>query len=218
MNQPFSGLSDTFTVDDPDDSFLTQNLTGALLTCDPSSSIVPAEITAAQNTLTARRLPMPIDNPTSAMIGNISPGAAALITSASLYDAVADIASSFAHDLFIMPGIDNGHLNLLSLDEINRNMDHYTQSAGQAFLNGYSSADTTDLDVILKTMDQTAQITFPVAALVSSKPLLIAFTVAVGMSSFLLVAILWTIRNTALSLFNLKNLIEVQCSACRNTY
>jgi hypothetical protein len=97
-------------------------------------------------------------------------------------------------------------------------MDHYTQSAGNAFLNGFSTADNTDLDVILMAVNQTAQITFPVAALVSSKPLLIAFTVAVGMSSFLLVAILWTIRDTALSLFNLKNLIGVQCSACRNKY
>jgi hypothetical protein len=109
--QTLSGLSDAFTVEffqEPSSRILSK-LTGALLTCDPRSSIAPADITVAQNTLTARRLPTSIDNPTSAMIGNISPGAVALITSTSLYDAVADIVSTFAYDLFIKPGFDDGH-------------------------------------------------------------------------------------------------------------
>jgi hypothetical protein len=218
-----SGFSDAFTAGflTPTNNTPTAYRTGALLTCDPRSSIVPAEITVAQNTLTARRLPMPIDDPTSTMVGNISPGAAALITSTSLSDAVADEVnpydSFFAYDLFIKPGFDDSKLNLLSLDEINKNMDHYTQSAGKAFLNGFVDS-TSDTAVMLMTINQTAQITLPLATLVSSKPLLVAFTVVAGMSCFFLAAILWTIRDTVLTLFNLKNLIGVQCCACRNKY
>jgi hypothetical protein len=112
-------------------------------------------------------------------------------------------------------GIDNDIVPILvleweplSLDEINRNMDLYIQSAGKAFLSGIAPT-LNQTSTVLMTTNQTAQLNYPVTVLVSSKPFLIAFTAVFGMILILLAALFWTIRCTDLELFNLENLTAI---------
>jgi hypothetical protein len=234
-NLTLSGLPDTTSVTfvnvTLDSGLRLTSMDSAILICDPRSSIVPAEVTLAQNTLTAKQLPGPVNS--STLLGNIGPETRATITSGALLSGAlgtTDVPSSSLsptsksmflkiHEAFPnvydIIGIDNDLVPIpvlewepLSLDEINRNMDLYIQSAGKAFLSGIAPTRNQTSTVLMRT-SQTARLNYPVTVLISSKPFLIAFTAEIGMILILLAALFWTIRDTDLELFNLANITAI---------
>ncbi|KAJ3573180.1 hypothetical protein NP233_g2609 [Leucocoprinus birnbaumii] len=131
----------------------------AILDCDPQDSVVPGEVTVTNNSLVARQLPAAANE--SAMIGNfLSRWKNDTLPSWGFSLAFQDEETAFKtgsptqvlQDLFLRtrrePSMVEGYgfmtgaeLEPLSLDEINRNMDRYAQSASKAFLDGSRVAE-----------------------------------------------------------------------------
>ncbi|KAJ3574322.1 hypothetical protein NP233_g1840 [Leucocoprinus birnbaumii] len=198
------------------------SLIWAALTCDSHTSWTTAEITLRQNSLFARVLPgsLPIRNVSPGVFGKIANYPLAFLKDEwssgpiQLNNVHKDVflrlknATKDTRSFLDLSSSFKMQLEVLPLDDINRNINQYTLSGAKAFLDGTAPAPG-DLSALSLTMNQTVQVSFPVAAVVSSKPFLIALTIIIGVLSLLIATMLWIIRRTELCLFNLEHLIEV---------
>ncbi|KAJ3569581.1 hypothetical protein NP233_g4955 [Leucocoprinus birnbaumii] len=128
----------------------------AVLECDPNATIVPREITLSQNSLMAKQSPLRVEE--TALVGNIvlsgdllpsTPFTLAFKDEASSEASISGDPTKLVRDLFFHTRrvlfLDSEdtffgavEFEPLSLDEINRKMNQYAQSASKAFLDGSS--------------------------------------------------------------------------------
>ncbi|KAJ3559732.1 hypothetical protein NP233_g11189 [Leucocoprinus birnbaumii] len=196
----------------------------AILECDPHALVVSGKVTLSQNSLVVKQSTLGMNE--SALTGNVI--RTGLLPSFPFTVAFDEERSSMTSgdptklvkDLFLqarrvwLPGLEHElglvhtvvELEPLPLDEINRKLNQYAQSASKAFLDS-SSMVTNGTALGQLVMNQTAEVFFPVAALVASEPFLISFTVIVIAIIAVFTLLFWTIREKELQIFDLRSLV-----------
>ncbi|KAJ3573182.1 hypothetical protein NP233_g2607 [Leucocoprinus birnbaumii] len=231
-NITFSSINETFLANVQQSSLGILGMGLAVLDCDTHANVVPGEVSLSQNTLVARQIPGTTGANQSTLLGNLFSTKESPLPSAAFALAFHNEASSLdgglptrvVRDLFLrtrrvfsresppisFQGASRSGVEMepLSLDEINKNMGRYAQSASKVFLDGSIIVANGDVQEKLY-MTQTGELLFPVAALVASKSFLIAFTVVIVVITVVFAFLLWTVREAELRPFDLSCLIHV---------
>jgi len=103
-------------------------------------------------------------------------------------------------------------LHPLPLDAIGQNLDLLVPGLAKLYLLGFHGEQLQPnvTELATREINQTATLRFPVPALLSSKPFVVALTIVDGVLAVVLLALLWSVsRGQALCLFDLENLCEV---------
>ncbi|KAJ3569584.1 hypothetical protein NP233_g4956 [Leucocoprinus birnbaumii] len=192
----------------------------AILDCDPHATVETAAVTLSQNSLVIKQSRLGING--SALIGNIArrnplpsyPLTLALDSEG--FSSTSGEPTKLVKDLFLrsrgaqwLP-LDDAIVELepLPLDEVSRKMSQYARSASKAFLDGSSIVrNGTALEQL--SLNQTAEVFFPVAALVASKPFLISFTIVITVIIGVFILLMWEIKDEELRTFDLRSLIDL---------
>lgn len=177
----------------------------AVLLCDSQYTTQRAEVTLQDEQLNATLAEAPH------LLGNFPDSAANSLFSQAFLNAFAPVLGDFigavvANTFTTSHG--DGNLTLLSLPEINQNMNKAVQSAAKAYISGYTGFGGSQLGVVpsYTSFNQTAAVQDQQISLVSSPPFVVGLWVLYAFMVLLLAALLLASNLRETQLFDLQTM------------
>lgn len=171
-----------------------------VLLCEPQYTIQRAEVTLQGGQLNATLIESPL-------LGNFPESAANSLFSRAFLNAFAplDVGNRPAMSTFIP---DHGRQALLSLPEINQNMNGVIQSAAKAYISGYTGTNGSRLDILpsYTSSNQSVAVQGQKISLVSGKTFLVALWGLDAVIVLILAILLCTINAKEMRLLSLQTM------------